>query len=87
MPQMKPQGRQGTTPSNGHIPTEKMSGQDPVNGKKQFQQAINPKIPKNREQKNVIECGIWKIKRGVWKQEMEVKVMLVEEKLDILLFH
>ena len=45
----------------------------PDGRKKQLQQSINSKKSDNQIKKEVIRCGSWNIRRGVWKQEIEVK--------------
>ena len=44
----------------------------PDNGKEQLQQPMNPKKENNRIKKEVMRSGSWNIRRGVWKQEIEV---------------
>ena len=44
----------------------------PDNGKEQLQQPMNPKKENNQLKKEVMRSGSWNIRRGVWKQEIEV---------------
>ena len=48
----------------------------PDGRKKQLQHSINSKKSDNQIKKEVIRCESWNIRRGVWKQEIEVKIMV-----------
>ena len=43
------------------------------NGKKLIQQPMKPPKSKNQLKKETVKYGSWNIRRGVWKQEMELR--------------